>query len=260
MSYMHMHTCTCTCTCCYVVKRLSKPVGQVRRFRPNSRSNLSIRTTHFSVSLNKHTRPVWVVTCACTCSDCWRRTKRSPPPEDDQTRRAAAHSRGAAAGTRVQPLSLSLAADHGMRWTLRLFAVSQSCRLSTATWTRNGSPGLELRGFNKVAPLAPASSEGPRDMVVVCHVPELVARGSGIQLNNLPKGRVDVLARCASSAIFLSHGVRENTRIWLQLQEHDIALCLDGGAVRGEAPHARHTTPRPAPTPGPARHARRHAP
>jgi len=73
-------------------------------------------------------------------------------------------------------------------------------------------------------------------MVVVCHVPDDVVRGSGIELNNLPKGRVDLLARCVSSAIFLSHGVRENTRIWLQLQEFEMALCLDGATVRGEPP------------------------
>ena len=75
-------------------------------------------------------------------------------------------------------------------------------------------------------------------MVVVCHGPEYLARGA-FKLNNLPKGRVDVLARCVSSAIFLSHGVREQTRIWLQLQEAGVTLCLDGGAVKGMHPDER---------------------
>ena len=65
-----------------------------------------------------------------------------------------------------------------------------------------------------------------------------MAQGA-FKLDNLPFGRVDLLARCASSAIFLSHGVRSNTRLWLQLIEFDVALCLDGGAVRGMHPDER---------------------
>ena len=95
-----------------------------------------------------------------------------------------------------------------------------------------------MDGFSKVSPLAPALREAPRDLVVVCHGPEDLAQGA-FKLNNLPKGRVDVLARCVSSAIFLSHGVREQTRIWLQLQEAGVTLCLDGGAVKGMHPDER---------------------
>ena len=100
-----------------------------------------------------------------------------------------------------------------------------------------------MDGFSKVVPvsalpLTAALREEPRDMVVVCHGPEYLARGA-FKLNNLPKGRVDVLARCVSSAIFLSHGVREQTRIWLQLQEAGVTLCLDGGAVKGMHPDER---------------------
>lgn len=100
-----------------------------------------------------------------------------------------------------------------------------------------------MGGFSKVSPLAPDMREvprdlAPRDLVVVCHGPEELARGA-FKLNNLPKGRVDVLARCVSSAIFLSHGVREQTRIWLQLQEAGVTLCLDGGAVKGMHPDER---------------------
>ena len=112
-------------------------------------------------------------------------------------------------------------------------------------WARRGrsGPPQGLDGFSKVVPvsalpLTPALREEPRDLVVVCHGPEYLARGA-FKLNNLPKGRVDVLARCVSSAIFLSHGVREQTRIWLQLQEAGVTLCLDGGAVKGMHPDER---------------------
>ena len=107
-------------------------------------------------------------------------------------------------------------------------------------WARRGRSGLPpgLDGFSKVSPLTPALREAPRDLVVVCHGPEDLAQGA-FKLNNLPKGRVDVLARCVSSAIFLSHGVREQTRIWLQLQEAGVTLCLDGGAVKGMHPDER---------------------
>ena len=125
---------------------------------------------------------------------------------------------------------------------MMLFAGTSSAGMCTPAWTRNsGAPGLAVRGFGRVAPAAHAADEAPRDVVVLCHVMnEAVARG-GFNLDNLPNGRVDVLARCASSAIFLSHGVRSNTRLWLQLQNFGMALCLDGGAVRGEQkpPHDR---------------------
>jgi len=116
-------------------------------------------------------------------------------------------------------------------------AVTDAC---TPPWGRNtrASDRLASQGFERATPSASRASS-PRDFVVVCHrTPEAVYRGR-FKLDNLPNGRVDLLARCASSAIFLSHGVRSNVRLWLQLQDQAAALCFDGGAARGMHPDER---------------------
>ena len=85
----------------------------------------------------------------------------------------------------------------------------------------------------------PAPPEDRREIVVLCHgAPDAVARGA-FELNNLPEGRVDLLARCASSALFYSHGVRRGVRLWLVLSGHGRTLCCDGGAARGLRPDER---------------------
>ncbi|EOD04498.1 hypothetical protein EMIHUDRAFT_220952 [Emiliania huxleyi CCMP1516] len=96
---------------------------------------------------------------------------------------------------------------------------------------------LASRGFERASP-APFAS-GPRDLIVVCHrTPVKVAQGR-FRLDNLPDGRVDLLARCASAAIFTSHGVRRETRLWLALQDQSVCLCLDGSTARGMHPDER---------------------
>ena len=96
---------------------------------------------------------------------------------------------------------------------------------------------LASRGFERASP-APFAS-GPRDLIVVCHrTPDKVAQGR-FRLDNLPDGRVDLLARCASAAIFTSHGVRRETRLWLALQDQSVCLCLDGSTARGMHPDER---------------------
>ena len=55
-----------------------------------------------------------------------------------------------------------------------------------------------------------------REVVVLCHTPPATAAGK-FDLSNLPSGRVDVLARCAAAALFVSHGVRRSVRLWLVL-------------------------------------------
>lgn len=85
----------------------------------------------------------------------------------------------------------------------------------------------------------PAPPEDRREIVVLCHgAPDAVVRGA-FELNNLPEGRVDLLARCASSALFYSHGVRRGVRLWLVLSGHGRTLCCDGGAARGLRPDER---------------------
>tara|TARA_B110001452_G_scaffold214896_1_gene185920 strand:- start:1290 stop:2246 length:957 start_codon:yes stop_codon:yes gene_type:complete len=118
---------------------------------------------------------------------------------------------------------------------------ARACAPPSASWSRNSrsSARLASKGFDRAAPSSVRADAAPRDIVVLCHtIPAAVAQGA-FKLDNLPFGRVDLLARCASSAVFLSHGVRSNTRLWLQLLEYDVALCLDGGAVRGMHPDER---------------------
>jgi len=98
---------------------------------------------------------------------------------------------------------------------------------------------LASLGFERAVPEAAAAPSGRRDLIVCCHdTPESVVRGR-FRLDNLPNGRVDLLARCATAAIFLSHGIRENTRLWLVLQDHGVSLCLDGATARGLHPDER---------------------
>ena len=57
----------------------------------------------------------------------------------------------------------------------------------------------------------PSMPTDERDIVLLCHgAPALVADGT-FELNNLPHGRVDVLARCASAALFVSHSMRRTS-------------------------------------------------
>eukprot|EP00966_Prymnesium_polylepis_P241794 5591511-Prymnesium_polylepis.2 len=78
-----------------------------------------------------------------------------------------------------------------------------------------------------------------REVVVMCHdVPAAVAEGR-FELNNLRAGHVDAFARCASSALFVSHGVRRSTRLWLVLRELGITVCLDGATCKSLSPDER---------------------
>lgn len=76
------------------------------------------------------------------------------------------------------------------------------------------------------------------DFVVLCHIGEAAALGD-FDLNNLPEGRVDLLARCVSAALFVSHGVRAGCRIWLLLRDAGIGISCDGACARGLHPDER---------------------
>ena len=71
----------------------------------------------------------------------------------------------------------------------------------------------------------PAPPSDRRELVVLCHgTPLAVARGK-FELNDLAAGRVDLLARCVASALFYSHGVRKNVRVWLMLRDARRTIC-----------------------------------
>ena len=85
--------------------------------------------------------------------------------------------------------------------------------------------GLHVpRGRGRVKPfrvpraaLLPEAEAFHRHFVVACHnVTAAVSRGR-FSANNLLEGRVDVLARCATSALWVSNGVRRDTTLWLCL-------------------------------------------
>ena len=78
-----------------------------------------------------------------------------------------------------------------------------------------------------------------RDVVVLCHETRAEVSTGGIDLNNLIQGRVDMLARCVSSALFVSHGVRALVRVWLLMQDAGVSLCIDGSTVKGLHPDER---------------------
>ena len=82
-------------------------------------------------------------------------------------------------------------------------------------------------------------SNDRREIVVLCHsVPRNVLEGH-FELNNLTEGRVDLIARCASVALFYSHGVRKSVRLWILIPEAGAALCCDGSTARGLRPDER---------------------
>jgi tRNA (pseudouridine54-N1)-methyltransferase len=56
-------------------------------------------------------------------------------------------------------------------------------------------------------------------------------------------GRLDVLCRCVTAALLLSHGVREDTRVHLVLAD-EFTLRVDGSAVRRLNPDERSTAAR----------------
>ena len=79
----------------------------------------------------------------------------------------------------------------------------------------------------------------PRDFVLLCHGTSRRIGAGQIDLNNLPNGRLDVLARCVAASLFVSYGVRRSTRIWLLLRDVGLTICVDGARVKGLHPDER---------------------
>jgi tRNA (pseudouridine54-N1)-methyltransferase len=60
-------------------------------------------------------------------------------------------------------------------------------------------------------------------------------------LEDLPgAGRLDVLCRCVTSALLLSHGIREDTRVWLVLG-NSCSVRFEGSEIRRLNPDERST-------------------
>jgi tRNA (pseudouridine54-N1)-methyltransferase len=60
-------------------------------------------------------------------------------------------------------------------------------------------------------------------------------------LEDLPgAGRLDVLCRCVTTALLLSHGIREDSRVWLVLGE-SLSIRFEGNSLRRLNPDERST-------------------
>lgn len=77
-----------------------------------------------------------------------------------------------------------------------------------------------------------------RQFVVLGHDVPLAADFSLDDLTGA--GRVDVLCRCVNSAMCLSHAIREDTRVWLVLQD-EFTVRFEGSKVRNLNPDERST-------------------
>ena len=76
-----------------------------------------------------------------------------------------------------------------------------------------------------------------RRSVVVAHE---LSPSADISLNNLPgTGRLDLLCRCVTSALLLSHDIRENVRVHLVIDGY--VIRFDGAELRRLNPDERST-------------------
>ena len=109
-------------------------------------------------------------------------------------------------------------------------------RAAEAAKRRAGHAAAYRRPPQADAVRAPADE---RDVLVICHGTPMDVVDGRIELNNLLDGRVDVLSRCATAALFVSHGMRRQTRLWLHLADRRLTLCCDGTLAKGLNPDER---------------------
>eukprot|EP00548_Thalassiothrix_antarctica_P015606 CAMPEP_0194176162 /NCGR_PEP_ID=MMETSP0154-20130528/10125_1 /TAXON_ID=1049557 /ORGANISM="Thalassiothrix antarctica, Strain L6-D1" /LENGTH=472 /DNA_ID=CAMNT_0038890249 /DNA_START=286 /DNA_END=1704 /DNA_ORIENTATION=+ len=78
-----------------------------------------------------------------------------------------------------------------------------------------------------------------RNIVVLSHnVSQDVADGF-FEISELLKGRLDVLCRCSSSALWVSNDIRKDTSLFLMLFPHNITIEIQGQHVKGLNPNER---------------------
>ena len=84
-----------------------------------------------------------------------------------------------------------------------------------------------------------AKEQHQRNIIVLCsNVSQDVANGI-FDVNNLPKGRLDVLARCITSSLWISNEIRADTNVFLMLGEHNVTIEVRGSSVRSLTPDER---------------------
>jgi tRNA pseudouridine-54 N-methylase len=78
-----------------------------------------------------------------------------------------------------------------------------------------------------------------RNIIILSHnVSQDVADGL-FDVNNLLTGRIDVLARCVNSALWVSNGIRKDTSVFLMLFPHNVTIEVQGDKVQNLNPDER---------------------
>jgi tRNA pseudouridine-54 N-methylase len=94
-------------------------------------------------------------------------------------------------------------------------------------------------GMSTVALDLHAKSQTHRNILILSHnVSQDVADGL-FDVNNLLTGRIDVLARCVNSALWVSNGIRKDTSVFLMLFPHNITIEIQGDSVQNLNPDER---------------------
>ena len=154
---------------------------------------------------------------------------------------AAAASAAAASASAAAAAGLSHTRVGG-RWleasTIGSHEAAELCSRSEEALQRVSR--LAAQAFGQERSTRPRPPPGQREFVVVCHeTPSTLAERGKFELNNLPEGRVDLLARCLAAGLFYSHGVRQQARVWLLLADARRVVCCDGGRCKGLRPDER---------------------
>jgi len=80
-----------------------------------------------------------------------------------------------------------------------------------------------------------------RNIIVLCHNASQDTADGIFDINNLLKGRIDVLARCITSSLWRSNSIRTGTTVYLMLSPHNITVEVRGSCMRSLTPDERTT-------------------
>ena len=80
-----------------------------------------------------------------------------------------------------------------------------------------------------------------RNIIVLCHNVSQDTADGIFDVNNLLKGRIDVLARCITSSLWISNNIRSDTTVYLMLCPHNITIEVRGSCMRSLTPDERTT-------------------
>lgn len=96
--------------------------------------------------------------------------------------------------------------------------------------------GLAYPSYYRRAYASPGRASGMREFLVVAHE---APTDPAFSLDNLAgAGRLDLLCRCVSAALFTSHAIRTDTRVHLVIQDA-VTISIDGKTVRNARPDER---------------------